>query len=239
MIINCLIVDDEPLARKVVEGYVQEHPNLYLKACCKNAIQAGEILQKEAIDLIFLDINMPRLNGISFLKTLERMPKVIMTTAYREYAVEGFELAVSDYLMKPISFERFLKAINRVLKEVNNYPITEKSLNSISDKNLSQIFIRVENKIVKVALQDILYFEAYGNYVKIHTTDGKRHLTKRSLGEFEAMLPLEHFIKVHRSYLVAFPHIDNLEGNLLDIGGQRIQVSRQYRAILLDRMNTT
>lgn len=238
MIINCLIVDDEPLARKVIEDYVHEHPRLSIAASCKNAIQAGEWLQREQIDLLFLDINMPKLNGISFLKTLEHAPKVIMTTAYREYAVEGFELAVSDYLLKPVSFERFLRAINRVLKEMTTNSTSEKVLPSNADQSLSQIFIRVENKIVKIVLQEILYLEACGNYIKIYTADGKRHLAKRSLTEFEALLPTERFLKVHRSYIVAFPHIENLEGNLLEIGGQRIQVSRQYRSLLLNMMKT-
>lgn len=237
MKINCLIVDDEPLARKVIEEYVREHPRLSMVAACKNAIQAGEWLQREQIDLLFLDINMPKLNGISFLKTLEHAPKVIMTTAYREYAVEGFELAVSDYLLKPVSFERFLRAINRVLQALQPDKQEQTVTVPVSTSDASShIFIRVEHKIVKVSVTDILYVEAYGNYVKIHTVNNERHLTKRSLSEFEELLPATQFVKVHRSFLVAFDYIQSLEGNLLSLPGHTVQVSRQHRSGLLERM---
>ncbi|MEZ5038785.1 MAG: LytTR family DNA-binding domain-containing protein [Saprospiraceae bacterium] len=237
MILSCLLVDDEPLARKVIEEYVCDHPNLKLIASCKTAIDANEILHSETVDLLFLDINMPRLNGISFLRTIENPPKVIIVTAYREFAVEGFELAVSDYLLKPVSFERFLRAINRVLSERKAGAKLPISTQSVPENSDACLFIRVEHKLVKIELESILFLKAYGNYVNFQLLSGKRYSTKRSLHEFEAILPSRHFIKVHRSYIISFDHIESLEGNLLLLKGQRIQISRQYRAAVLERMN--
>lgn len=236
MKLNCIIVDDEPLARQVLEGYIKDHPTLHLKNSCKDALQAYQALQKNKIDLIFLDINMPKLTGISFLKSLAQKPKVIMTTAYSEYAVEGFELAVSDYLLKPISFERFMKAVGRVAKEMNGEQRRSQIPSSSSAQTTSRyLFIRVENKIIKVDLEEIYYLEAYGNYVKFFLAN-KMYLTKKTMNDFAKTLPAEQFVRIHRSYLIAFEKMDCIEGNHVCMLNKKIPISRPYKQALMERL---
>lgn len=235
MKINCMVVDDEPLAVKVLEKYIGELPYLNLTGKCSSAIQATEQLQHQSIDLLFLDINMPKISGISLLKALPAPPLVIFTTAYPEYAVEGFELEAVDYLLKPFSFERFLKAVNKAAKYLeitNKQPETEKTRTS------GNLIIKADRKLYPLPYDQLLYLQAYGDYVKIFTKD-QTYLPKMTLQSLEKELPADQFIRVHRSYLVALEAIQYIEGNHLTIDGQIIPIAAAYRAELLQKLKST
>ena len=225
MKIKCLAVDDEPLALRLIEKYVAMVPHLELTSTCTDAIKAMEILHSENIDLLLLDINMPRISGISMLKTLEKTPWVIFTTAYPEYAVEGFELDAVDYLVKPFSFERFLKAINRVSDRIEQETPTPNI-----DKG--HLLIKASKKLFKVEYDDILYVEAYGDYVKIYTRE-KKLLTKQRLSDIENELPKGVFFKIHRSFIIALQAIDFIEGNMVNIGTNKLPISQVYKSELI------
>jgi DNA-binding LytR/AlgR family response regulator len=228
--INCIIVDDEPLARRVIEKYLKDLPFLNLLASCSHAFEAMEVLQKEAVDLIFLDISMPRLSGINFAKTLSDPPLIIFTTAYPEYAVEGFELEAVDYLLKPFSQERFLKAVNKVAKILENKP----GLKAADDPGF--LIIKADKKLYKTNFSDILYLQSYGDYVKIFTAK-KTLLTKERLSAIEENLPQNRFQKIHRSYVISLDAISFLEGNQVKINDTLLPVSNTYRAELLAKLN--
>ncbi len=224
--IRCLIVDDEPLARDVIRRYISEIPTLELVGECANAIQAFTALQQQPIDLLFLDIRMPQLNGNDFLKALKNPPKVIFTTAFSEYALEGYELDVVDYLVKPIPFERFLKAINKAYhfadpKAVGRPVVEEK-------RSESFVYFRVDRKMVKVMLGDILYIESMKDYVKIFTK-GAMIVTKQSISSVEEMLPEQDFIRTHRSFIVSVQKIISYTQELLEIDKTEIPIGKIYR----------
>src|SRR5688572_11391802 len=191
-VIRCLVIDDEPPAREIIRRYIEQVPTLQLVGECANAIQAFAILQQCSVDLLFLDIRMPQLNGTDFLKTLKNPPKVIFTTAFAEYALEGYELDVVDYLMKPIPFDRFLKAVNKVF-QLSGSPKTETIAPIEEKKSESFVYFRADRKMVKVMLQDILYIESMKDYVKIFTRSGTI-ITKQSISSVEAMLPERDFV---------------------------------------------
>lgn len=214
--LSCLIVDDEPSARDVISRYIEDTPHCSEVGSCSNAIEAMEFLEDHRVDVIFLDINMPKLSGISFLKSLDHPPAVIITSAYEDYALEGYELDVVDYLLKPFSFERFLKAVNKVKNHIDD---------SISHSKLS---IKTDGKIYKVDPADILYIEAMGDYVSIHTKENKR-ITHNTLKKLEKLLPAGQFIRVHKSYIVNVGHIDYLEGNTISIGKTTVPIGGTYR----------
>lgn len=220
MKLRCLVIDDEKHAREGIAQYVQRVASLELAGQCKSAIEANEFLQKQAVDLLLLDIQMPDLTGIEWLESLSNPPKVIFTTAYREHALEGFELNAVDYLVKPISFQRFLKACNKVIQAVAT-PTPQSELSE------DYIFIKVDNQIVKIFLKDILYIEAAGDYIFIYTLE-QRFMTLLSLKQVEEDLADKAFIRVHRSFLVHKPYVDAIEGNLLKIREKKIPVSRNY-----------
>lgn len=224
---NCLVVDDEPLAREVLESYISETPGLRLTAACSGALEAMAILEKETVDVLFLDINMPRLNGLEMLRTLPDKPAVVLTTAYPEYAVEGFNLDVADYLLKPFSFERFLKAVNKV-----------KAIKGKSDSSWAHevLAIRADKRTWQVELRDILYIESSGDYVVIHTNERKitAHETLRNL---ESRLPEERFLRVHKSFIVATPAIEFAEGNVLHLAGTDIPIGKTYREKVQNRLS--
>lgn len=224
--IKCLIVDDEPPAREIIRRYVKDVPTLELVGECANALQAFALLQQQQVDLMFLDIRMPQLNGTDFLKTLKNPPKVILTTAYSEYALEGYELDVVDYLMKPISFDRFLKAVNKAYQQTtvksDPIPITEEK------KNGSFVYFRADRKMVKVMLQDIFYIESMKDYVKVFTTNGMI-ITKQSISSVEAMLPEKEFIRSHRSYIVSVHHIKSFTSELIEISNAEIPIGKLFR----------
>jgi DNA-binding LytR/AlgR family response regulator len=228
--IRCLIVDDEPPAREIIRRYVQEIPTLQLVGECANAIQALTILQQQPIDLIFLDIRMPQLNGTDFIKTLKNPPKVIFTTAFSEYALEGYELDVVDYLMKPIRFDRFLKAVNKAYP-LNGAGTTAKPAGpsvSIEKKNESFVYFRADRKMVKVMLDDILYIESMKDYIKVYTQTGVI-ITKQSISSVEAMLPGKLFVRTHRSFIVSINKIKSFTNELVEIDKTDIPIGKLFR----------
>jgi two-component system LytT family response regulator len=228
--IRCLIIDDEPPAREIIRRYVQEIPTLQLMGECANAIQALTVLQQQSIDLLFLDIRMPQLNGTDFIKTLKNPPKVIFTTAFSEYALEGYELDVVDYLMKPIRFDRFLKAVNKAYP-LNVAATTQKPVvSSIVEekKNESFVYFRADRKMVKVMLDDILYIESMKDYVKVHSRQGTI-ITKQSISSVEAMLPEKLFVRTHRSFIVSINKIKSFTNELVEIDKTDIPIGKLFR----------
>ncbi len=229
---NCLIVDDEPIAIKVIESHLKEFKDLKLIAKCRSAIQAFEILEKEAIDIIFLDIEMPKLDGFSFLKSLKNPPMVIVTTAHRDFALEGFELDVVDYLLKPISLERIMQAIRKAkrLKIEKDSPLNSSQI--VQPEFSSYIFIRSERENIKVELQSIFYIESLKNHVKI-ITQNDTYITLVSIGKMEDKLPRDIFMRVHRSYLVNLHHIENYSNTDLVIKRKSIPLGNLYKQKVL------
>ncbi len=206
-ILQCIIADDEPIARQILENYIEALPNLEIVASCKNAFEVLEILQKRDVDILFLDINMPKLSGLSLLKTMQQKPNVIITTAYAEYAIEGFELAVTDYLLKPFSLERFLQA---VLKVQQNLDKTKETILLEKEQVAASIFVKSDKKIIKLNFDDINYIEAYGNYIKIYTH--KMVLTPQTLSDFLEKLP-NNFLRTHKSFVINFNKLKLIDGN--------------------------
>lgn len=233
MKLKCLIVDDEPLAQRVVEKYIADIPNLEVAGKCNNAMEAMNALYKSNIDLMFLDVNMPKISGLDFLKTLKKPPHVIITTAYRDYAVEGFELDVVDYLKKPFSFGRFMAAVSKVQSKIQNEQAV--SLQGfVLENNVRQqieesfIFVKVEKISYKVNIKEILYVESIGDYLKIFTVK-KVYLTYQTLKKLETILPSRHFPRVHKSYIVAVSKINNIEGNRISINDIFVPIGRIYK----------
>lgn len=232
MKIRCLIVDDEPPARDVLKRYVQELPMLEMAGECANAIQAMTALQQQPVDLMLLDIRMPQLTGTDFLKALRNPPKVIVTTAYTEYALEGYELDVIDYLMKPVRFDRFIKAINKAFPLQNNKPAAEEPMPLPEKKNESFVYFRADRKMVKVLLSDIFYIESMKDYVKVFTPQ-QPIITKQSISSVEAMLPEGQFIRTHRSFIVSLGKIKSFTTELIEIGDTEVPIGKLYRNTVL------
>lgn len=221
--IQVMIVDDEPIAQDVIKKFVEQIPDFKLVTVCDNAIEAYNMLKTHKIDLVFLDIEMPELNGMSLIKILKNPPEIIITTAYPNYAVEGFELDVTDYLLKPVSFARFLKAIEKLGKRDFVNIVSEKVQSS--DENF--VFVKSNNEFIKIEIKKILYIEALENYISIFTNDRKL-IALTNLKKISTTLP-DTFIRVHRSYLVNFAHINSFYGNILKIGNKEIPIGRSYR----------
>lgn len=231
---DCIIVDDEPLAIEIIESYIKRLEGMKLVAKCNNALKAFEILQKQSVDLIFLDIQMPKLTGLDFLRTLNNPPKVIVTTAYRDYALEGYELDVVDYLLKPISFERFLKSIGKVYK-------TEQATISSTESKLpsedAYIYLKADKKMVKVLLKDILYIESLKDYVRIKTSS-KEVITHQTITYFEQKLPEDCFIRVHRSFIVPLNKIETFTATQIEVPGKEIPIGRLYKNQVMTFLNS-
>lgn len=226
MEIKALIIDDEPLARNVIKEYSKKIPSLNIIGECGDAICAHQFMQNNQVDLIFLDINMPKLSGIEFLKTIKNPPLVIFTTAYSEYALDGFELNVIDYLKKPFSFERFCKAFFRaeellLLKESAN---KSESVENSSDF----IFVKSDKKTIKVNISDIQYIEGLGDYIKLFTND-KKLVTNLSMKKIEALLPSSQFYRIHKSYIISLDKIELIEGNMVKINSMKLPIGNNYR----------
>jgi DNA-binding LytR/AlgR family response regulator len=228
MQIRCIIVDDEPPARRILEKYICDLPVLKLEAKCGNAFETLEVLHKKQIDLIFLDINMPKMTGLDFLKTLQNPPLIIVTTAYREYALEGYDLDVLDYLTKPIPFDRFVKAVNKAVDRLRNKYPPQVSVASKSDSTANCIFVKVDKVNYKVNLDDILYIESVGDYIKIFTSE-KNYLTNITMKKIEAGLPSCSFKRVHKSYIISISKINSAEGNMIKINNAVIPIGQTYR----------
>lgn len=219
---NCLIVDDEPLARKGLEEYVREIDFLHLVGQCENPVKAASMMGEHQVDLLFLDIHMPKLTGIEFLKTIRNPPLVVMTTAFPEYAVEGYSLDVTDYLVKPISFERFMKAARKA------YEIF--SLKRMAGQSESQdyFFVKSESVFEKIFYRDVLFIESLQNYTIIHTSERKL-IAYLTLSGIESQLPKDQFLKVHKSYIISIAAVSRIEGNGIAIGKATIPISRNLR----------
>jgi DNA-binding LytR/AlgR family response regulator len=226
-VIKCVIVDDEPLARDVLRRYIEMVPTLTCCGECGNAVEAMSFLQRQPADLLFLDIHMPQVNGIDLLKIISRPPKVILTTAHAEYAVEGYDLDIVDYLLKPIRFERFLKAVGRAFQSA---PPTGTAHPVLPEENKKEpyIYLRADRKMLKVLLQDILYIESMKDYVKVYTTRGTI-ITKQSITAMEAMLPEGSFIRTHRSFIAAVEKIKSFTTELIEIEKAEIPIGKLYR----------
>ena len=226
---KCLIVEDEPLAAEVLEDYIRQVPFLELKGSCPDAIFALEVLQKQQIDVLFLDIHLPKLKGLDFIKTLKTAPQVIVTTAYREYAIEGYELNVLDYLVKPINFNRFLMAVNK-LKTRNNDHIIFSPVQTAPAERL-HLFVNVNKKMVKVYLDEILFIESKKEYISI-VTKAKSFLTKFQLSDMEEQLGKNNFLRVHRSFLISKDKIDAFTATDIEIAGLQIPIGRSYKELV-------
>lgn len=221
--ITCIIIEDEPLAKKVLADYIEQVPFLELQASFKDALLAADWLRDHDTQLMFLDIHLPKLKGMAFLKTLARPPAVIITTAYHHYAVEGFELNVTDYLLKPFEFERFLAAVSKVKTAVS-----EKQNTPHTGPGKDFIFLNVQKKKVKILFEDILFIESQREYVRVVTAK-KEFLTKMSTHEIEALLPASLFRRVHRSFIVSLKKIDSYTAEFIEVSGISIPVGRNYR----------
>jgi DNA-binding LytR/AlgR family response regulator len=232
MKLNCVIIDDEFLARKYLKDYVNKVPTLELLGDFNSPLKAMELIKTGEVDLFFLDIQMPDIAGIEFLKTMERSPHVVLTTAYEEYALEAYELNVTDYLLKPFSFERFLKAVNKVQElEDKNRKAEQSETGDVMQKpqlKEDHLIIRADRKLYKVNYEDLLYIEGQKAYVIFHTK--KKNITAlASLRELEEKLPSSQFIRIHKSYIVSIHEIESLEGNQVEIDGKHLSVGKSYR----------
>lgn len=225
---NCIAVDDEPLALNLIEDFTKKIPFLTYVKSCKNAFEAIEIIQKEKIDLVFLDINMPDISGIELIKNIEHKPLVIFTTAYSEYAVQGFELSAVDYLVKPFLFERFFKAVNKAYELYNLKNKKTNSTTEINSYTKDYIFVKADYSSVKIFLNDILYIEGLKDYVKIHTKE-KKILTLITMKKIEEKLPSSNFIRVHRSFIVALDKIESIQRNRIIINKNWIPVGDSFK----------
>jgi DNA-binding LytR/AlgR family response regulator len=234
MKINCIIIDDEPLARRGLKEYIADVDFLQMAGEFDNPVKAMDILAKEDIHLLFLDIQMPKITGLDFFKTLQHPPPVIFTTAFPQYALDGFELNALDYLVKPISFDRFLKAAMRA-KEF--YEVRQKNMTETASKPAlpDYFFIKSDNKLVKILYDDILFAEALQNYVIIHMAD-KKYITYLTFKSVEDYLPADKFIKTHKSYIISASKIDSIEANDIRIGQHHIPISRNLKDEVMERL---
>jgi len=233
---KCLIVDDEPLARDLIRGHVEKLENFEIVAECSDAMKALNVLREKQVDLIFMDIQMPQITGTEFLKTLKHPPKVIITTAYREYALEGFELDVVDYLLKPITFERFLKSVNKY------YQMSQDDIqvisNAASDKlpEESFIYIKENKKVVKIYLSEIKYIEGLSEYVQIFT-EKRKIISKISMSQMEEKLPSDSFLRIHKSFIVSIGKIEAFTANTIEIQGKELPIGRSFKNAVLNALN--
>ncbi len=230
---RCMIIDDEPLARDLIESYVGRMENLTLIKSCNNALEAFPILQQKQIELIFLDIHMPQLTGIDLIKSLKDRPKVILTTAYREYAAEAFDLDVIDYLIKPITFDRFLRAVGKIYQSGTIISDENPLLKSFDD---AYIFLREDREMVKVFLKDILYIESLRDYVKVKTAT-KQIITYQKISVLEQKLPEKEFVRIHRSFIVAIGKVSSFTANTVKTGEIEIPLGRNYKQQALKILN--
>lgn len=229
--IACLIVDDEAVARDIIASHLSKIENVSVVANCSNAMEAFNIISSHNIDLLFLDINMPEITGISFAKSINKDIKIIFTTAYRDYAIEGFELQAVDYLLKPISFERLLKSINVYFKvyghnKANAEPFTETN---------HFMFVRSDRRMLKIDFEAIIYIESFSDYIKIHLAN-ETIATRETISAIEAKLPKHQFLRIHRSYIISIPHINSFTNEHVEINNKALTISRSYKKEVLERL---
>lgn len=235
---RCLIVDDEYMARLLLEEYVGKIPSLELVGLCENALEAFHLLKTHPIDILFLDIQMPHLSGLEFVQTLRDKPAVIFTTAYSEYALEGFRLDAADYLLKPFSFERFAQAVGKAADVVTFRKQLFKPALSRSAElpEADHFFVKSDGKLIKVRFDDILYVEGLKEYISIYTVDKQRIITLQSIKNMESLLPGQRFVRIHKSYIIALKKIDALMGNLVEINKKLLPIGITYKDELLKKL---
>ena len=229
MNIRCLIVDDEPLAVRLISSYIQQVPGLEIAGVCNNAIDAFTISREQKVDLLFLDIKMPKLSGTDFLRSISNAPKVIFITAYRDYALDGYELDIVDYLLKPVSFTRFMKAISKATKLIsldNNFSSIDTAHNNNKD---SFLYFKIDKEMQKVLLFEILFIESSKEYVKLHLENGKPLLVKQSISSMQKLLSPHRFLRVHRYYIVTIEKISSYSPTYITIGNNKIPIGRLYK----------
>jgi len=232
--VSCIIVDDEPTAREIIANHLSKINRIQIVASCGNASEAFNCISSQKVDLIFLDINMPEISGISFAKSINKSIKIIFTTAYREYAIEGFDLHAVDYLLKPISFERLLDAVNNYFELFQNKEEPKHLEPVLNDF----IFVRSDRRMKKINFEDIIYVESYSDYIKIHC-DQERIITRETITNIEAKLPQQQFIRTHRSYIISIQKIDSFSNEELVLNNKSIPISRNYKAEVLSRLEST
>ncbi|HWB27564.1 MAG TPA: response regulator transcription factor [Chitinophagaceae bacterium] len=223
MILNCIIVDDEPIARDILRRYIMQLPYLKLVAECSNATEAMQFITSHPADVVILDINMPGLGGLDMLRTLHKYPAVIITSAYAQYALDGFELSVTDYLLKPVSFSRFVKAVEKVAAQNKN----EAHTNGLGETD-QFVMVKSDRRFTRILFDQITYIEASGNYIVIYCGN-ERVMTKQTLSQFEDILPEGRFIRIHKSYIVSMKAVRYIEGNEISIGEKRLPVGKVYK----------
>lgn len=222
---NCIAVDDEPLALDIIESYVNKHPDLKLIARCNNAAEASEVLKTHKVDLMFLDIQMPEISGLNFIRSLEHKPLFMFTTAYPDFALEGFELDAIDYLLKPIAYDRFEKGVEKA-KEY--FSIKNDAEVAETDLENEHIFVKANQKLIKLAYNDIYYVEAFADYVKIFLAD-RKIVTLQTMKNMEKKLPGELFSRVHRSFIVNRRHVESFSTSFCEVNGTRIPIGKNYK----------
>ncbi len=235
--IRVIIIDDEFPARKLLSEYVSKMSNLELVGVCEDAMRAMELLQKENVDLILSDIQMPDLSGLDFFKSLQNKPLIIFTTAYKEYALESYELEAVDYLLKPIPFSRFVQAINKVSERMNlKRNVSSASANEISKPEKDYFMVKADYKLYRIDYASLIYIEGQSEYVTFHMKDKKRITAYYSLKKLEEELPSDQFIRVHKSYIVSIANIEAVEGNMVLINGQRLSIGKNYKDAFLEKL---
>jgi len=226
--INCIIVEDEPLARQLIESYVDQISDIKLLGCYSTAIEAFAALHDQTIDLIFLDIEMPGISGLTFIRSLKNPPKVIFITAYTQYAVDAFDTEAVDYLVKPVTFDRFIKAVQRLAPNRNDPP-------GLTTVDITDIFLKVDRRLVRLPLSDILYVEGFGDYLKVHTS-ARTYVTYMTMTKLESLLPASKFIRIHRSTIVNTHHIKYIEGNFVKLNELELSIGQTYKDSLVKRL---
>ena len=234
MKIRCLLVDDEPPALKVLQSYVAHISGLELAGVCSNAIEAIDVLHDKAVDVMFLDIKMPKIIGTQFLRSLSHPPKVIFVTAYREYAVEGFELDAVDYLVKPVSFERFLKAIDKLKRSGNQHVVEEERLYNHNPNAF--VYLKSDKVMQKIFIDDILYIESWKDYVKLFFTNGKHLLVKQTISAMESLLSEHKFLRVHRSFIISLDKISGYNNTCVKVDVSEIPIGRLYKQAVIGQL---
>lgn len=229
--ISCLIVDDESIAREIIETHVSKIVNINIIASCSNALEAFNVISNHKIDLVFLDINMPEISGISFAKSINKDIKIIFTTAYRDYAVEGFELQAVDYLLKPIAFERLLKAVNTYFEV---YCESNKKVAEHTEEN-NFMFVRSDRRMIKIDFNAIIYVESYSDYIKIQLAS-ETIVTRETISAIEAKLPAKHFLRIHRSFIISIDNIESFTNEHINIHNKALPLSRSYKKDVLKRL---
>jgi len=234
MKLRCLLVDDEPPALKVLESHISQLNGMEIIAQCRNAIEALDILHQKTVDLIFLDIKMPKILGTDFLKNLSHPPKVIFVTAYRDYALEGYELDAVDFLVKPVSFERFLKAVTKVKKLIGHEPVNQ--ITEYKPNNDAFVYLKVDKNMQKVLINEIVYIESWKDYIKVFLSNSKNLLVKQSISSMENLLSDHKFLRVHRSYIVSMNKVSGYNGLSVQVNSTEIPIGRLYKQVVMDTL---